>query len=102
MSQDSFPPREPTRMCYYMQTHKEPGQIVRLVRTIKEGSPGSIVLIDHDVSAEPLDRSLFDGMSDIYFMAPPAVTVTSHILTGSWPPSTGLMIMACTSTGCKT
>ena len=53
MNQVGFQPREPTRMCYYMQTHKEPEQIARLVRAIKEGSPGSIVLIDHDVSAAP-------------------------------------------------
>ena len=50
MSQDGFQPREPARVCYYMQTHKAPEQIARLVRTIKEGSPGSIVLVDHDVS----------------------------------------------------
>ena len=55
-------------MCYYMQTHKEPEQIARLVRAIKEGSPGGIVLIDHDVTAEPLDRTLFGDLSDIYFI----------------------------------
>jgi len=55
-------------MCYYMQTHKEPEQIARLVRAIKEGSPGSIVLIDHDVSAAPLDRTLFDDLSNVHFI----------------------------------
>jgi hypothetical protein len=68
MDQNGFQPREPARVCYYMQTHKAPAQIARLVGTIKRGSPGSIVLIDHDVSAPPLDRSLFSDMSDVYLI----------------------------------
>ena len=68
MNQVGFQPREPTRMCYYMQTHKAPEQIARLVRAIKEGSPGSIVLIDHDVSDAPLDHTRFDDLSDVYFI----------------------------------
>lgn len=43
------------RVCYYMQTHTRPEQIARLVELIKEGSPDSIVLIDHDASRAPLD-----------------------------------------------
>jgi hypothetical protein len=66
MTQDGLQPRERTRVCYYMQTHKGPEQIARLVRIIKQGSPGSIVLIDHDVSGERLDPALFSDLSDVY------------------------------------
>jgi hypothetical protein len=31
----------PPRVCYYMQTHTRPQQILRLVTLIKEGSQGS-------------------------------------------------------------
>jgi hypothetical protein len=68
MSQDDYQPEKPARMCYYLQTHKAPEQIVRLVARIKDGSPGSIVLIDHDVSAPPLDSSLFSDLSDVYLI----------------------------------
>ena len=71
MNHDGFQPQEPTRVCYYLQTHKGPEQIARLVRTIKRGSPASIVIIDHDVSGVPLDKSLFDGMADVHVTASP-------------------------------
>jgi hypothetical protein len=66
MDQNGCQPREPVRVCYYMQTHKGAEQIARLARIVKEGSPSSIVLIDHDASAAPLDSSLFQDMSDVH------------------------------------
>lgn len=43
------------RVCYYLQTHTRPAQVLRLVELIKEGSPDSVVLISHDDSRPPLD-----------------------------------------------
>ena len=54
------------KICYYMQTHTRPAQIARLVKTIKEGSPDGVVLIDHDSSVAPLDASMFQSMSDVH------------------------------------
>ena len=47
---DSAARSGPLRVCYYMQTHTRPAQLLRLVTVIKEGSPGSVVVIDHDAS----------------------------------------------------
>lgn len=35
-------------VCYLIQSHGEPGQVLRLVDTIKRSSPGSQVLVVHD------------------------------------------------------
>lgn len=45
------------RACYFIQTHTNPGQIHRLVRTLKRSSPDAFVLIGHDVSGVNLDLS---------------------------------------------
>jgi hypothetical protein len=61
----------PVRVCYYIQTHTRPKQIARLVRAIKEGSPNSIVLVDHDASVAPLDAVMFQSMSDVHVINGP-------------------------------
>jgi hypothetical protein len=68
-SMDQSAARAPAvRFCYYMQTHTNPSQIARLVELIKEGSPESVVLIDHDASRAPLDASRFQDISDVYVL----------------------------------
>jgi hypothetical protein len=61
----------PPRVCYYLQTHTRPTQILRLVTLIKEGSPGSVVVIDHDASRAPLDASLFWSLPDVHVLNGP-------------------------------
>lgn len=68
---DKVSSSRPIRVCYYMQTHARPQQIARLVRVIKEGSPNSIVLIDHDASRSPLNVALFQCLSDVYVINGP-------------------------------
>jgi Core-2/I-Branching enzyme len=50
------------RACYFVQTHVNPGQIHRLVRTLKTGSPEARVLLGHDFSGCPLD---LEPLSDL-------------------------------------
>lgn len=66
MNEGKPQPGQSGRVCYYMQTHKEPAQIARLVKVIKEGSPSSIVLVDHDASAAPLDPHIFEDIPDVH------------------------------------
>jgi len=61
----------PVRVCYYMQTHTKPAQIARLVELIKEGSPESVVLINHDASRASLDASRFRSMPGVHVMNGP-------------------------------
>ncbi len=43
------------RVCYHIQSHRSTGQLNRLVKTVKAGSPDSIVHISHDAAGEALD-----------------------------------------------
>jgi hypothetical protein len=39
------------RVCYLIQSHREPSQIARLAATLRRGSPESLVVVAHDESA---------------------------------------------------
>jgi hypothetical protein len=57
------------KVCYLLQTHKEPDQIDRLVRRIKSLSPNAQVLVSHDFSNCDLKRSTFEDLSDVDIIA---------------------------------
>lgn len=52
-------------ICYFIQSHKNPEQIQRLVEAIKSASPHSQVLINHDFSTSALDLSHLSAYSGI-------------------------------------
>jgi hypothetical protein len=53
------------KVCYFIQSHKNPKQICRLIRIIKRYSPNSQVLIDHDFSTSYLDPAEFKDCTGI-------------------------------------
>lgn len=57
------------RVCYLIQSHKNPEQIYRLVRTLKRGSPEAIVLVSHDSSASSLDTRPLAELLDVEVFA---------------------------------
>lgn len=59
------------RVCYYLQTHTLPGQVAHLVEVIKEGSPGSVVLITHDAAGPPLDSPRLEALPGVYVITGP-------------------------------
>ena len=44
-------------VAYHLETHRDPEQVERLVRRLREQAPDSPIVINHDVRGEPLDRS---------------------------------------------
>jgi hypothetical protein len=63
---------KPVRVCYYMQTHKGPAQIERLVRLIKKDcSPDSVVVIHHDESGASLDVSSLESLPSVHVLQGP-------------------------------
>ncbi|HEY6748290.1 MAG TPA: hypothetical protein VI357_21545 [Mycobacteriales bacterium] len=56
------------RVCYHIQSHTLPGQLVRLIRTIRTSSPDSLVVVSHSETGPDLD------LGDL--AADPAVIVT--------------------------
>lgn len=57
------------KVCYLIQTHKEPDQIDRLVRRIKSLTPTAQILISHDFTHCDLERSRFEDLSDVDIIA---------------------------------
>lgn len=53
------------KVCYLLQTHRNPDQIYHLVRTIKKLSPHSQILISHDVSGCHLDKSALETFAGV-------------------------------------
>jgi hypothetical protein len=45
------------KVCYLIQTHKNPEQIYRLVKIIKKSSPGAYILVSHDFTSCNLDTA---------------------------------------------
>lgn len=58
-------------MCYYMQTHRAPEQVARLVGLIKAESPDSVVLISHDAAAAPLDARRLEALPGVHVLVEP-------------------------------
>jgi hypothetical protein len=56
------------RVCYHMQTHTRPAQVARLVEVIKQGSPDSVVLINHDGSGPPLDTARLEAWPGVHVL----------------------------------
>jgi hypothetical protein len=53
------------KVCYLIQTYKNPEQIYRLVRTIKESTPDSYILISHNFAAQDLDVRPLQDLQDV-------------------------------------
>jgi hypothetical protein len=53
------------KVCYLLQTHKNPDQIYRLVRTIKKWSPTAFIILNHDFTNCDLDEAKFQDFQDI-------------------------------------
>jgi hypothetical protein len=72
-------PRRP-RWVYYLQTHRAPEQVTRLVELIKESSPDSVVLISHDSARPPLDTRRLESLPGVHvFYEPGGYGDFSHL-----------------------
>ena len=56
------------KVCYLIQSHKNPQQVYRLVRTIKMASPGAIVVVNHDYTCSSLNENQLKQFSDVYLI----------------------------------
>ncbi|GFE69587.1 beta-1,6-N-acetylglucosaminyltransferase [Chroococcus sp. FPU101] len=53
------------KICYFIQSHKTPEQIVRLVKNIQGNSNNYHIIISHDFSSSTLDVTAFNNLSNI-------------------------------------
>jgi len=55
-------------VVYFIASHTNPQQIVRLVETLRAGSSTASIVIHHDYSKSYLDPAAFEGMHNIYII----------------------------------
>jgi hypothetical protein len=60
---------------YYVQSHRDPEQIRRLVRTLRRGSPRAPIVVLHDFAQCPLDEGLLSDLPDVHLLRPSQPTV---------------------------
>jgi hypothetical protein len=53
------------RVCYHIQSHRDPEQITRLVRTLLRESPNALVHISHDRRGPALDAVTLHSFGDV-------------------------------------
>ncbi len=56
-----------TATCWLIQSHRDPQQILRLVRTLRRGSRGPI-LVQHDFGSHDLDWTPFAALPDVHLL----------------------------------
>ncbi|MEB3310435.1 MAG: N-acetylglucosaminyltransferase [Snowella sp.] len=56
------------RVCYFIQAHNYPDQIYQLVKTIKRGSPNSVVIIGYDCTHSSIEMEPIQHLSDVYLL----------------------------------
>ncbi len=57
-----------TKVVYLIASHVNPRQIVRLVRTLRDGSPTASIVIHHDYSRSYLDPTAFAGIDSVHII----------------------------------
>jgi hypothetical protein len=56
------------RLLFLIQSHRDPDQLSRLARILRQGCPQSVVLISHNELAQDLSPSIFDGDPHIHII----------------------------------
>jgi hypothetical protein len=56
------------RVVYAILSHGEPASVVRLVRTIRRGSPNAPIVVHHDFTGSTLEPALFDGLGGLHLL----------------------------------
>ena len=59
------------RCAYFIQTHRDPEQVYRLVRTLRRGSPDCVIVVQHNFGAGPLDMAPLADLRDVHLLRVP-------------------------------
>jgi hypothetical protein len=54
------------RVCYFIQTHRDPEQIYRLVRTLRRGSDSASIVVQHHAREFELDWRPFEALPGVH------------------------------------
>lgn len=56
------------RVVYFIASHKNPDQVIRLIKILKTGKNNSAIVINHDYSKSYLSASYFEKMNSVYIL----------------------------------
>lgn len=65
-------------VCYFVQSHRDPEQIYRLVRTLRGGGPSAQILVQHNFAANPLDEAPLAEMPGVHLLHPPRPQIRAN------------------------
>jgi hypothetical protein len=65
-------------ICYFIQSHRDPEQIYRLVKTLRRGSPSGLIVVQHNPAGFELDWSPLADLAGTYLMPPCGFQLRSH------------------------
>jgi hypothetical protein len=54
--------------CYFIQSHRDPEQIYRLLRTLRRGSPGAPIVLQHNPAHCALDEGPLSALGNVHFL----------------------------------
>ncbi len=54
--------------AYTVQSHAQPAQVARLVRTLKASSPKAVIVVSHSRTGTPLDVEALESFPDVYVL----------------------------------
>lgn len=55
------------RVCYLIQSHRDPPQVRRLVATLGRSSPGCLILVMHDEAAGAIDAASLRSAAEVHY-----------------------------------
>lgn len=55
-------------VCYFLQSHRDPEQIYRLVHTLRRGSPRARIVVQHNYAACPLDPGPLTDLPGVWLL----------------------------------
>ncbi len=67
-----------TTVAYHLETHRNPRQVERLVRTLFRWAPDAVVVINHDERSAPLDVPALTKLGAVVHHAPGGYSDMSH------------------------
>ena len=59
-------------VVYIVISHRNPEQVLRLVRTLRAGNPDAPLVIHHDDRQAQLDTRALDALADVQLVRPPS------------------------------
>ncbi|HEX5757710.1 MAG TPA: beta-1,6-N-acetylglucosaminyltransferase [Thermoanaerobaculia bacterium] len=55
------------RVAYFVQSHRGPRQVERLLGALRRGSPDALLVVGHCPAGEPLDPAVLDALGVLHF-----------------------------------